>query len=264
MSESVGDVMSEGRNRALKTLAIGAGILVYLGMVVYSGVHNWRLMMAGVGQEMQIWAAMGVIGLELSAVFLPIALHWWTHAPLQRFAAFAFYALDLALIFLNVVLDYAVVAGSSDIPGWLQTYLFFVVPATPVIAGLGWSILFLLDPSQRERAMIETLRASTREALGVRIAQQAKSADIAETVDLAAANMARDIVAATLGTAVSRTSPSDTIDAKARDPEKRQRVQARSVIWPRKMRRPESNGREAYAAETEAASKDDFLPGDRL
>lgn len=202
-SENIGDIMSEGRNRALKALAIFAGILVYLGMIVYSGIHNYSLMTAGVPPDLLIWAVVGVIALEITAVALPIALHWWTHSALQRIATFGFYFLDLALIFLNVVLDFAINAGSTP-PAWMQYYLFYGVPATPVIAGLGWSILFLLDPSQRERGMVEGLRASTREALATRIALAARSADIDEMVEHAAQHMAFDIVQATLGAPVSR------------------------------------------------------------
>lgn len=202
-SENIGDIMSEGRNRALKALAIFAGILVYLGMIIYSGIHNYSLMTAGVPPDLLIWAVVGVIALEITAVALPIALHWWTHSALQRIATFGFYFLDLALIFLNVVLDFAINAGSTP-PAWMQYYLFYGVPATPVIAGLGWSILFLLDPSQRERGMVEGLRASTREALATRIALAARSADIDEMVEHAAQHMAFDIVQATLGAPVSR------------------------------------------------------------
>ena len=80
-SKSIGDRMREGNHQALKSVAIFAGILVYLGMVVYSAVHNWRLLTAGVAPDMVIWAALGVVALEISAVFLPVALHFWTHAP---------------------------------------------------------------------------------------------------------------------------------------------------------------------------------------
>lgn len=216
---SIGDVMSDGRNQALKTLAIGAGILIYIGMIAYSGVHNWRLLTAGVDPGMVIWAGLGVLALELSALALPVALHWWTFSPMQRIAAFAFYGLDLLLIFTNVILDYAIFTGSDPgaLPAWLTAYKFYALPATPVVAGLGWSLLFLLDPSQRERGMIETLRASTREVLAKRIAAQARAADIGADVDKAAEVLARRIVAETLGVSLARSLPTTTIDGQARD-----------------------------------------------
>jgi len=197
--KSIGAQMQNGRANALKNLTQTAGLIVYLGMICYSAVHNWRLLSAGIAPNMLIWAAVGVVGLELTALALPLALHFWTFAPMQRLAALAFYGLDLALIFANVVLDYALISNGAALPGWLQVYKFYALPASPVIAGLGWSLLFMLDPSQRERAMAETLRAATRESLAGRISEAAKSADISQAVDTAAGQLARDIVSQTLG-----------------------------------------------------------------
>jgi hypothetical protein len=198
MDGNVGNVIRDGKHRATVGIVMFSSVMVYLAMLLYSGVHNWSLMTKGVPEDMIIWAALGVIALEISAIFLPLALHYWTHAPLHRIAALAFYAVDAGLIFLNVVLDYSVVSG-SEIPGWMTMYLSYIVPATPIIAGMGWSILWLLDPSHRERSMVENLRASTREALAVRIATEASNANINELVEEAARQMAMDIVSETLG-----------------------------------------------------------------
>lgn len=197
-SNSVGSVMGESKTRAIKALVLFASMLVYLAMLLYSGVYNWSLMSKGVPPDLLIWAGLGVVALEISAVFLPLALHFWTHAPLQRFAALGFYAVDLALIMFNVILDYGEISGGF-IPGWLGIYLAYGVPSTPIIAGLGWSVLWLLDPSQKERATVETLRASTKEVLAARIAEQAKTADISLLIDQAAAQLAREVIGSTLG-----------------------------------------------------------------
>lgn len=202
-SQTVGDVMSDGRNKALRSLAVMAGILVYLGMVAYSAVHNIKLLTAGVPPDMVMWALVGVVSLEITALALPIALHWWTHAAMQRIAAFVFYGLDLVVIVANVVIDYSMNTNTaSALPGWLEAYRFYLLPASPILCGLGWSLLWLLDPSQRERALVETLRAATRESLAVRVAEQARATDVSELVDAAAYNLARDIVKSTLGVPV--------------------------------------------------------------
>lgn len=205
MSENVGDVLSEARNKALKAVAIGAGVLVYCGALLYSGVHNFSLLTAGVPEDLIIWAILGVVSLEVTAGAMPIALHYWTHAPLQRMAAMAFYFLDLGIVFLNVAIDFAYVQGTGGaLPEWLTLYQLYAMPATPVICGLGWSILWLLDPSQRDRAMREELRAATREALRSKIAEAAKSADVTDQVDQAAQALAREIIASELGGAAAR------------------------------------------------------------
>ena len=199
---SVGNTLQSGTKAAWKTLALLAGVLVYVGMLLYSAVHNYSLMTRGVAPDMIVWAVLGVVSLEVSAAFLPIALHYWTFAPMHRIACFVFYAVDLALIFANVILDFSINAGEA-MPAWLAMYLFYGVPATPVIAGLGWSVLFLLDPASREMAMIENLKAATRESLAVRIAEQAKATDVSGMVDQAAQEMTRALVADTLGASVA-------------------------------------------------------------
>jgi hypothetical protein len=204
-NNSIGDVMSEGKTSALKSLAMLAGIIVYLGMIGYSAVHNIALLTAGIAPDMVAWALVGVVSLELSAVALPIALHYWTHAPMQRIAAFGFYGLDLIIVMFNVLVDYAVKTGAgAALPEWLIAYKFYLLPVGPIVCGLGWSLIWLLDPSQKERAMLETLRASTREVLSKRIAEQAKAADVSELVDNAAYNLARGVVATTLGASVTK------------------------------------------------------------
>ncbi|RMH38217.1 MAG: hypothetical protein D6694_12625 [Gammaproteobacteria bacterium] len=204
---NVGDVLSESKNKALKVLAIFASIVVYVAGLLYAGVHNYTLMTKGVPDDLLIWAILGVVSLEISALMLPIALHWWTHSPLQRFAAFGFYLLDLGLLFFNVVTDYGMTAGMG-LPAWSALYLTYIVPATPLLAAAGWSLIWLLDPSERERAMVETLKASTREALASRIAVAAKEADVNGLVEQAAIRMAFDIVGSTVSHASRRALPS--------------------------------------------------------
>lgn len=204
MNGNIGNIMTKGRDAAVKSIAIGAGIIVYLGMLAYSGVHNYSVMTRGIQGDMIIWALLGVMALEVSAAALPLALHYWCYADLHRIAAFAFYAVDITLIVGNVILDNAITAGET-LPAWIKIYQFYGAPIVPIIAGLGWSVLFLLDPSQKERATSETLKAATREALSVRIAEAAKGADISEAVDKAAGEMARSIIMETLGV-VSATS----------------------------------------------------------
>jgi len=203
---NIGDTMAKGRDKALKSLAVLMGLLVYAGALLYSAVHNYGLLTRGVEAGMIPLALLGVVALELTALALPLALHYWTFAPMQRLAAFAFYALDMLLVVGNVVTDFAMTAGEA-LPGWLLIYVAYAAPAAPVIMGLGLSVLLLLDTSSREKALTETLRAATRESLAGRIAEQARSADISQAVEVAAAELTRQIVNDTLGVTVKPASP---------------------------------------------------------
>ena len=100
---------------------------------------------------------------------------------MHRIAAFAFYGVDLLLIFMNVILDYTMTSGEA-LQQWMNMYLTYGVPATPIVSGLGWSLLFLLDPSQKERAQFEKLRSATRQTLMNKIMEEANKTDVSEQV----------------------------------------------------------------------------------
>lgn len=197
--QTVGDIMSSAKITAAKTIAFVASVLVYMAMLTYSGVHNYTLLTKGVPEDLLIWAIVGVVALEISGAALPIALHYWTHAPLQRFVAIAFYLVDIGLLWLNVVLDFALVSHQAGLPEWANLYLTFAAPATPLIAGGGWALIWLLDPSQRKLATQQALQASVQEALAARLAEAARSSDLNGMVERAAETMAHDIVHDALG-----------------------------------------------------------------
>ena len=200
---SIGTSMQEGNGKAIKTFVIVLGIIVYVMMLLYSGVHNISLMLRGVDPQWQTVAIIGVIALEVSAAALPLALHFWTHDPMHRIAAFSFYGIDLLLIFMNVILDYSLTSG-EPLVDWMTMYLTYGVPSTPIIAGLGWSLLFLLDPSQKERAQIEKLRAATRNTFMTKVMEEANKADVSEDVKAAASKFTREFVGNSLDEATSK------------------------------------------------------------
>jgi hypothetical protein len=94
--------------------------------------------------------SLGLFTLELSAVGLPLAIHFWTAPGVHRIAALAFYFVDLALLAGNAVLDFRLNAGEA-LTQPMRLYLDFIAPATPLVVGLMWSVLFILDPANRIR-----------------------------------------------------------------------------------------------------------------
>ena len=207
---TIGQRLQHGQDKSFKTVAIVASLIVYFGMLLYSGVHNFSLMTKGVAPDLIVWAMVGVIALEISAAALPLSLHWWFHSSMQRIVGFTVYGVDLLLIILNVILDFGMIEGMA-VPGWLSMYLQFGVPVTPIIAGLGWSILWLLDPSQLERSMVASLRAQTQVSMMEAISEAAKHQDFSVMVDEAAMSLARNSIEDTLGEVMLRNHTGRTV-----------------------------------------------------
>lgn len=179
-------VFDDDRDSALKGAVLIFGGLVYLAAVVYSAIHNISLMLKGVAPDGRFLAILGVICLEITAVALPLALHFWCHGWGHKIPCIVFYILVAGLIMMNVIADYNAHAGST-MPGWVGEYVSWITPITPVICALGWSILWAIDPVQVERAMANKVKTLTKKAYYRQKAQYAtRDAEYAAMVESAA------------------------------------------------------------------------------
>ena len=190
--------MKENSRRALRGLAVGLGIVAYFGGLVYAGVRSYDLFSRTLPAELLPLAVLGILALELPAVGLPLAIHYWTAPGAQRMAAQAFYVADLLLIAANAILDSAHNAGDI-VPGFMAAYGVYAVPALPIFVMVTWAALWALDPASREADMRAAVQAATFDAMLAQIVEEAKAVDIADDVRAAAAERARAIVGETLG-----------------------------------------------------------------
>lgn len=223
-SYTIGDELEQGHSKAIKTIVAFGGQIVYITAIIYAEVHGYSLLKIGIDPQLLMWAIIGMFALGITALLLPFGLKHWFTDKIQRFVGFGFYGLDAGLLFFNAIADYARNTDGS-MPGWLGTYMLYIVPATPIIVGLGWSILTLIDPEVKERIMVETLRTTTKAALATKIAQAAKSKNVDDRVAIAAEELVDRIVSQTLGlpSYPTRSLPSNTIDGAMQDPAPRKK-----------------------------------------
>jgi len=203
---TVSTALKDNQHRAFRMLAITLSLMVYLAGLLYAGVRSYTLFAATIDPSLLPLAIVGIVALEVSAIALPLAIHFWTQPGMQRLAAMGFYLLDLALIAGNAVLDAAHHSGAV-LPGFLTAYGVYLVPALPLLCMAGWSLIWLLDPASRERDMRETVKAATHEALLSQIQKATEAVDITRAVEEAASEAARSLVGETLGSAPRRTLP---------------------------------------------------------
>jgi hypothetical protein len=247
---NIGQRLQEGKRDAIKAMVYLLAILVYTVGVIYAEVHGYSLLVNGIDPDLLVWAIVGIFALGITALGLPLGLHFAFHEHKQRLVAFLFYAIDLVLLFANAVMDNQIHQG-QELASWGKIYITYVVPANPVIVALGWSILLLLDPSQKMHQAIEEVKASAAMELFDQIVEETKSEDVAADVQQAARIMARDIVRASLGTSMrhaarladkSRTNvldlpPSAIKDSKPAGEGKRSHEQKRKWMtfnWPKR------------------------------
>jgi len=202
---TVANALRHNHHRAWRGLALALSLLVYLAGLTYAAVRSYSLFAATIRADLLPLAVLGLVALELSAIGLPLAIHYWTSPGPQRLAALGFYLLDLGLIIGNSILDAAHQSGTL-LPEFLQAYGVYAVPALPVLCMMGWALIWTLDPASRERDMADSVRAATHEALMSQIQRAAESVDISRMVESAAEESAFALVGETLGRAPRRAT----------------------------------------------------------
>jgi len=183
--ETVGDIMQKASGEGWKWLVIVMSALVYLAAIVYAEVHGLAMLQKGVAPDMRFWAGMGMIAAGISAVLFPIALKVWTIEAKHRITATLFYVADFAFLAFNAFTDFNTQQGQQLVP-WAQTYVTYILPASPVIVGAMWAILWELDPTVKQKVLQLSLRAAMKEKLARKVADAARGEHVTARVNAAA------------------------------------------------------------------------------
>ncbi len=184
--ETVGDIMQKMSGEGLKWIVIVGFAIAYVAGIVYAEVHGLTMLQRGVAPDMRFWATMGMVAAGLCAILFPIALKVWAIEARHRITTYIFYALDFGFLAFNAFTDFNNQQGQTLAP-WAQTYVTYILPATPIIIAGMITILFSLDPDTREKVQRLTLRMAMKEKMTHKVAEAAKGQNVTAVVNAAAA-----------------------------------------------------------------------------
>lgn len=113
------------------------------------------------------FATVGAVVAGVTAICMPVALHWWFSPGMQFAVGVLFYMVDLAMLAANAILSYQMAAGGPIDPFFLKWREF--CPATPVFVVMGLALVFSFDISHKLRHQQIAIRALqiTRVAQGM-------------------------------------------------------------------------------------------------
>lgn len=182
----------KGRNgEGLKFFAIAGAALTYAGAVIYGDIMFLQVVsktFPGSG-VLQALAYAGAIVTAVSALILPIALHWWFSPGSQFIWGLIFWGLDIFALGANSILAFEIATGGKD--SFIEVWQV-MSPATPLLAVVGWGIAFLLDPSHKLRHAVSDMRAEQIDILADEMVKAAKSAEVKAIILEGAKKDARD------------------------------------------------------------------------
>ena len=183
--------MKSRNEQALKVISVALAALTYAGAVVYGDVQFLTVMDKVFPHDpvLRALSMAGAVMTAVSALTLPIALHWWFSPGLQFLWGIAFWCMDILALGLNSILAYELATGNAD--SLVATWQI-LSPATPLIAVIGWGIAFLLDPSHKERHARAEMEADQIDAYADQMRKAAKSDEVYQEILDAARMRARE------------------------------------------------------------------------
>jgi hypothetical protein len=137
--------------QAIMGLAKLLAILVIVGVVGYSEVMFIQVISRAFPDGVfKIIAMIGGVSTGLSVLTLLLAKAYWFRPGGQEIAAWAFTGVEVLILMLNVLLSFALASGPLKTSDPFYTW-YTLCPSSPLFALVGWTILIMLDSSQRER-----------------------------------------------------------------------------------------------------------------
>lgn len=136
----------ESRNvTGIKSVAIIGSILVYVAVVIYTEYHFYNLVTQFVPGGLQVVGLIAVAASALTAIALPLAIHFWFRSGLQIILGWIFYGIHFLAMFANLILDSSI-ASSSEAPEFVgDIYAVYVLPGYIAFYALAWSIIWFVD-----------------------------------------------------------------------------------------------------------------------
>jgi len=211
MSQTISDIRSARNVGGMKTIAIISSLIIYVAIVGYTEYHFYNLVSRYVTAGFEIVAYLAVGASFLTALALPVALHVWLRSGIQQVFGFIFYGGHWLIVMFNLVLDSNLTAG-GEVPEWVAgVYGVWILPMYLSFYGIGWAILWFLDPAAQEIDDIREVESVEREnavqrrlglakAIGGAVEKAYDSYEAKRVINTYAARKAPQLLASELGT----------------------------------------------------------------
>src|SRR5581483_11481638 len=136
--------------KALHYLLVGAAYVVYCLAVAYGDLMFLQVVSVMFSNDplLHTLAFGGAIMTAASAILLPLAKIRWLMPGNQMIAGWLFWLVEVSLLAANAVLAYSL---ANNLSNELTADWRPFSPATPMIAVIGWGVLFMLDPRNQMR-----------------------------------------------------------------------------------------------------------------
>ena len=138
--------------------------LIIVGVVGYAEVMFLQVMSRVFPDGiLKIVSMLGAVATGASVLVLLVAKSYWFRPGKQMVFAWAFTGMELLVLVLNVILSFTLDGGGKLTDSYLSVWQLFM-PASPILALLGWILILNLDQSQQDRHAELEIEVEQRQA----------------------------------------------------------------------------------------------------
>lgn len=146
---------SQERNKmATEGLVKGIAIFIVIAVAAFAEVSFLGMVSAMFPDNVvfKFAAIVGAIATGLSVVTLLFAKLKWIRAGHQHWLSWVFFGFEITIMVLNLILSFALAQPhmtAAHLDPWLYAY-YEIMPATPIIAMIGWTLIFMTDRAKEK------------------------------------------------------------------------------------------------------------------
>ena len=138
--------------------------LIIVGVVGYAEVMFLQVMSRVFPDGiLKIVSMLGAVATGASVLVLLVAKSYWFRPGKQLVFAWVFTGGELVVLVLNVIISFALDGGGKLTDSYLSVWQFFM-PASPILALLGWILILHLDQAQQDRHAELEIEVEQRQA----------------------------------------------------------------------------------------------------
>lgn len=178
---TIGEIISRKKLGGFKAVVIFFAGLLFVGGLIYTGLHNLNLFTRAVPESQKVFAFVPVILLEGSIILALLGSFVWFHIGTQKTIGTIFGWVLFLVVAANTVIDSMFNAGEA-IPDWMSVYSTLVMWATPVFVIAVWKAIIDADPAKHHIDMQRQIDHAVEEAKFEAALTALKSTDTRDAV----------------------------------------------------------------------------------
>lgn len=144
-------VMSKNQQGVRAMAKVMSIIILVLGVIYCEVMYLSVVSIAFPPGLLRVFASIGAVVGGLSVLLLLLAKSYWFTEGVQLIFSYVFTGIEVLALIVNILVAFSLNDPASHPDAWIPLLNQYISPVTPVLAIVGWTIIWALDSSSKRR-----------------------------------------------------------------------------------------------------------------